>query len=139
MTAPRERPGGGHAGAEETELGAGGFDGQCSTEPTLDEALEDARRARDAGASDALNAAHGWARVHLERHLDELIRSGHTFTAETLRARAGTPLASSPNLIGSVILAASKAGRIERVGYRESTRPEARCRVLRVWRGVGDG
>lgn len=141
MTA-RESPGADHAGAGKPQKRGAGFDQERTThpghdQPSLEDALEDARQARDAGASDALNAAHGWVRVHLEEHLDELIRERVHFTAEDLRARAGTPLASSPNTIGSVILAASKKGRIECTGYRESTRPEARCRILRVWQGVG--
>lgn len=129
----------------ETEWGHGDSEGDSTTplaygeQPSLDDALEQARQARDAGADTALNAAHSWVRLHLEEHLDQLIRSGREFTAEDLRARAGTPLASSPNTLGSVILAASKQGRIECTGYCESTRPEARCRVLRVWRGTGNG
>lgn len=113
-------------------------------EPTLDDLLEQQRadeavRRRDEGAAQAQHGAHPWVRVHLERHLDRLIASGDRFTAETLRARAGDPLASHPNLIGAVILAASKAGRIQTVGYCESTRPEARCRVLRVWQAAPEG
>lgn len=105
-------------------------------EPTLDDALAEARAARDRGTSQADHAAHPWVRLHLQHHLDELIATGQPFTADTLRERAGDPIATDPNLIGALILAASKAGRITRVGYRESQRPEARCRVLRVWRGT---
>lgn len=142
MTTQRESPAGGNRrGSEASGSGGPGFEGEDTTDdqPDLFTALEEARRARDAGAEDALNAAHGWVRVHLQEHLDALIRSGQEFTAETVRERAGTPLASSPNVLGSVILAASKAGRIEHVGYTEATRREAHRRVLRVWRGVGGG
>lgn len=105
-------------------------------QPTLDQALAEARARRDRGADQADHAAHPWVRVQLQHHLDELIASGQPFTADTLRERAGDPIATEPNIIGALILAASRAGRIERVGYRESTRPEAHARVLRVWRGT---
>lgn len=104
-------------------------------QPTLDQALAEARARRDRGAGRADHAGHPWVRVQLQHHLDELIASGQPFTADTLRERAGDPI-GDPNLIGALILAASRAGRIERVGYRESTRPEAHARVLRLWRGT---
>jgi hypothetical protein len=98
--------------------------------------LEEGRRRRDDGVTVARAATHtGW-RLTVDRVIADLAATGDDFTAEDVRARAGDPLASSPNTLGAAIAAAVRAGVIEQAGYQQARRPEAHARVLRVWRGV---
>ncbi len=107
------------------------------TEPDLFTALEESRAQRDDGALAAETSLHtGW-RLWAEDELDRLIASGRAFTADDLRAVCGDPPdGQHTSGIGGLFLRASKADRVELAGYRPSTRPEARGRVLRVWRGA---
>jgi len=98
---------------------------------------DEARRLRDRGVETALNAADSRARGAAERALRELAESGRTFTSDDLRERVGAPLACRQNVLGALFLTAAQSGLIERVGYRQSTRREARGRELKLWRGTG--
>ena len=66
--------------------------------------------------------------------------AGVPFDAEDVRAHIEEhhPDARphSPNVIGATLGGLAYAGRIRAVGYRQSTRPTSRCRVLRVWQVV---
>ena len=111
------------------------------TEPTLEDALlaeqraDEGRRRRDEGTNQATNGAHPWVKANLERHLDRWISSGVPFTSDDLR-RDAEPIATNPNLVGALIRQASASGRIRMVGWRESSRPEARGRAVRQWQAV---
>lgn len=92
---------------------------------------------RDEGARAAeLSLDERWYQWAV-RELDRLIASGGTFDADDLRAVVGDPPdGKHVNGIGGLFLSASKRGRIVMAGYAPSTRPEARGRVLRVWRAA---
>lgn len=123
----------------ETEWGHGDSEGDSTTslshgqQPSLADALAE----RDQAARNAENSLHtGW-RLWAEHELDRLITSGSTFTADDLRAVVGDPPdGEHVNGIGGLFLRASKAGRIEFAGYAVSTRPAARGRPVRCWRGA---
>lgn len=102
-------------------------------EPTLHDALAEARR----GATNAELSLHtGW-RLWAETALAQLAATGRSFTADDLRAIVGDPPdGEHVNGIGGMFLRASRDGSIEFVGYKTSTRPEARGRPVRVWRGA---
>lgn len=137
MTPQREGPGA-EAGARKSDLGDGDFGGQDTTDdqPDLFTALEE----RDRAIRNAENSLHtGW-RLWAETVLEHLIDSGATFTADDLRAVVGDPPdGEHVNGVGGLFLRASKAGRIAFAGYKVSTRPAARGRPVRCWRGAGDG
>lgn len=111
------------------------FDAERDTIPA--DPLEQARVARDVGAQAAELSLHtGW-RLWAETELARLADSGEPFTADALRAVVGDPPdGEHVNGIGGLFLRASKAGRIEFVGYAVSQRPAARGRPIRVWRGA---
>ena len=89
------------------------------------------------GAKNAeLSLFTGW-RLWAEDELDRLIDTGRPFTADDLRSVVGDPPdGAHVNGVGSLFTNATRAGRILMVGYRPSSRPQARGRVLRVWRGA---
>lgn len=96
-----------------------------------------AEQLRDEGAGAAENSLDTRWRLWAEAELDKLISSRREFTADDLRAVVGDPPDGRHVCgVGGLFLRASKAGRLLMVGYRPSTRPEARGRVLRVWRGA---
>lgn len=140
--ARRSPPARGHRGAGETELG-GGFEGDSTAslgydEPSLDDALEQARQERDTGAGQAHNAVHSHWRVAAEEAIRRLADTGREFTVEDVTDRIGPP-PGHHNAIGGAFIAASKRGEIQAVGYRQATRRSAHARVIRVWRGGGHG
>lgn len=94
---------------------------------------------RDEGTADALAAASVPARQLLDDALEQLAVRGVEFTADDLHDLVDVdrlPLTGSPNVVGATFLRAAKAGRIRKLGYRASTRPASRGRVVAVWRGV---
>lgn len=106
-------------------------------QPTLDQALAEARARRDQGQADAVAALHPAWRVAAEAAIDELARAGAVFTADDVRDRVGHALGREhTNALGGLFAAACRAGRIVPVGYRQSTRADARGRVVRIWRGT---
>jgi len=63
---------------------------------------------------------------------------GFEFTSDDVRKNAwGAGEPHHPNCWGARIIAARKAGLIEKVGHRESARPAGHARTVAVWRGVG--
>lgn len=91
-----------------------------------------ARRARDHGTDGALWASSEWAQA-AQLVLEDLIASGQSFTSEDIRLVVGPP--PSPSALGALLLRASKAGRIECVGFEQSKRPSRHAGMLRRWRG----
>lgn len=103
---------------------------------TLDDALEEARRRRDEGRTRARTAAWpGW-KIAVERAITKLAASGREFTSDDVRRLAGEPLGTSPHALGGLIAAAAQRGEIIAVGFRQSTRPAAHARPIRIWRGA---
>ena len=98
---------------------------------------------RDSGVADVLAAdcsvTRDYARLVAEA-VATWSGSRATFTAEDVRAviEARHPGAEphSPNVISGAMKALAEAGRLVQVGWREASRPEARARVLRVWRAT---
>ena len=91
---------------------------------------------RSVGVRQALDGASLIGLVAGEEAIRKLARTGRPFTAEDVRALVGGPLGCRPPVLGALFLAAAKRGEIEPCGFRQATRPEARRRVLRVWRGA---
>jgi hypothetical protein len=91
---------------------------------------------RDEGVDQALNAADTRARLAGEDAIRRLAELGGPFTAEDVRELVGAPLGARPNLLPALFRQAARRGEIVAVGYRPASRPEARQRVLRVWRGA---
>ena len=94
------------------------------------------RKRRDRGVQargqrDPLFHAHAMAAIH------ELACCGGEFTSDDVHDRLGGWTPTHVNSLGSAIHAAVSSGIIERVGYRQSTRPEAHARVIAVYRGAG--
>ena len=69
-----------------------------------------------------------------DRAIHSLAAAGSEFTAEEVRAIAGSP--SRPNAFGARFCAASRRGEIVRVGYRQANRPSRHCHPIAIWRGV---
>jgi len=98
---------------------------------------------RNEGQADVLAAdaaAHrGYADL-IARAVDVFGGMGLDFDAEILRRWIGMNYPDarphSPNVIGATLGGLAAAGRIRAVGYRSSTRPSSRCRVLRIWQVV---
>lgn len=97
--------------------------------------MGEAAALRDAGMhqADLASLWDPWPR-EADRAIEELARRRVMFTAEDLRAMVGDP--DRPGLIGARILAAARAGIIERAGYVQASRPERRGGVVALWRGT---
>jgi hypothetical protein len=68
--------------------------------------------------------------------LEKAIADGNYFTVDELADRYGLITSKThPNQIGALVLAAQRAGRIERVGDRRTTDPAGRGRRVSLWRG----
>lgn len=76
--------------------------------------------------------------VHADRAMGKLIRAGEPFTADDfaglMRDTEARP--RTPNSIGSIFRTYATAGRIRRVGYRQSTQKRRKGGVIAVWRAV---
>ena len=98
---------------------------------------------RDSGVADVLAAdcsvTRDYARL-VRQAVDTFAGMDVDITAETIRGwiEATYPGARphSPNVISGAMKALAEAGRLVQVGWREASRPEARARVLRVWRAT---
>lgn len=88
------------------------------------------------GAERAIAGADPFWLDSAQRALDELIRRGHSFCADDLDD-LGVPRPDVGNRVGALFLRAARAGRVVRVGYQQSRRPEAAGRVITVWRAAG--
>lgn len=89
-------------------------------------ALEAALARVDAGAPAEWKDA---ARAVLAR----LAASGEPFTTDDVWALVAHP--PEPRAIGALIRTAAQAGRIRRVGWKVSERPECHCRPVAMWEG----
>lgn len=92
------------------------------------------------GMAEAQEAVPEWA-DRARAALYDLALSGEEFTSEELTARVGLPRVdvgqNRNNAVGAVVAAASRAGLIERVGYRRARRPALHAAVVTIWRGQG--
>lgn len=68
-----------------------------------------------------------------EAVLARLAASGEPFTTDDVWAALDQP--PEPRALGALIRAAAHAGRIRRVGWRASSRPECHCRPVAMWTG----
>lgn len=96
---------------------------------------------RDAGVADVLAADCSVTRDYaslVREAVDVYAGTDQDVTAETIRdwIEATYPGAQPhhPNVIPGAMKALAESGRLVQVGWREASRPEARARVLRVWR-----
>jgi hypothetical protein len=99
-----------------------------SDQLTLGDALKDTGMALADSA-----AAPDW-KARWDEAILELARGGLPFTSDEVRELAGPPT-DHPNAAGSRFAAAARAGVIERIGYRNSTRAVLHSHPLSVWRG----
>lgn len=70
--------------------------------------------------------------------IEDLAKSGMTFTADTLRAR-GIQEPRHPNQWGGLFQSASRRGLIAKADYSTSRRKSRHGGFLHAWRGVPDG
>jgi ribosomal protein L37E len=109
-------------------------------QPTLDDALAEARTRRDQGRRQAVAALPPAWRVAAEHAIDTLAATGQPFSADDVRDRVGHAMGRpADNSFGGLFAKACRAGRIEPAGYTQSRRVEGRGRVLRLWRGTPAG
>ena len=66
--------------------------------------------------------------------LARLAATGKPFTTDDVWAALPQP--PEPRAIGALIKSAAQAGKIYRVGWRSSSRPECHCRPVAMWEGV---
>ena len=66
--------------------------------------------------------------------LARLAGTGEPFTADDIWAAVDHP--PEPRALGALIRSAAQAGRIRRVGWRTSARPECHCRPVAMWVGI---
>jgi hypothetical protein len=101
------------------------------------------RHLRDVGMAQAAEHAGPTFREWAADVIGDLASRGEPFTSDHLeQAIEHDPNGIRPdsrNAIGAAFGAASRRGVIEPVGYTQSQRPEAHARVVRVWRGTGQG
>lgn len=83
------------------------------------------------GAQDA-RAPRYWL-AEAERVVLALARSGHTVTSDDLRERYQDEPSATGAAVGALFKRLAGQGQLELVGYRPSTRPQARGRVVGIW------
>lgn len=66
--------------------------------------------------------------------IERLAATGEPFTTDDVWQALPQP--PEPRAIGALIRAAAKAGKIRRVGWRESSRPECHRRPVAMWEGA---
>lgn len=66
--------------------------------------------------------------------LARLAACGEPFTTDDVWAALPQP--PEPRAIGALIRTAAQAGKIRRVGWRASSRPECHCRPVAMWQGA---
>ena len=81
-----------------------------------------------------LNADDLW-KEQADAAIDQLAATGEPFTADDVRD-LGVPDPASPKAWGARFLAASRQGRITRVGYVPSRRPSVHAHPIAQWRGA---
>ena len=89
-------------------------------------ALEDALARVEAGAPQT------W-RTAAEAVLAGLAATGKPFTTDEVWAMLPQP--PEPRAIGALMRHAARAGKIRRIGWRESLRPECHRRPVAMWTG----
>ena len=93
-------------------------------------AAEGMQRAADHADSAWLQAAN--------RIVQQLARSQEPFTTDQVwyRLEQAGVATHEPRALGAVMRRAAKAGLVEQVGYRPTSRPEAHARPIPIWRGT---
>lgn len=66
--------------------------------------------------------------------LTRLAATGKPFTTDDVWAVVPQP--PEPRAMGALIRSAAIAGKIRRVGWRASSRPECHCRPVAIWEGA---
>lgn len=88
--------------------------------------IQEGRKARDAGIDEATAAADAHWRAVAHGAVADLINEGESFTADDVwqRIHQLDPAAETHNnsALGGIILANVRNGRIQRIGYEQSTR-----------------
>lgn len=140
-----QRPDCGHLASAHSRL-VGCLDLDCDCDAldlgrprSLTEKAADTARGRELGrqGQETAQASHAmtvspegadWLK-RAEERLDQLIQSGQEFTADDVTELVG--VAPSPCAIGGLFRGRKRD--MKTVGFRESTRPVAHARALRVW------
>jgi hypothetical protein len=95
----------------------------------------DGRRARDTGIRSALDhRGANWDRQVIDQAVKHLARTGRVWSVDQLRSIL-PPV--DGQLMGARILAAAKAGTIERVGTTTVRHAAGHARRVATWRGTG--
>lgn len=73
---------------------------------------------------------------HAERAIANLAKTGQPFDADDIHRRIPPHItAHHPNVLPSLMHQARRAGLINHIGYRQSTRPSRHSGVIRIWQG----
>jgi hypothetical protein len=75
-----------------------------------------------------------WWTAEAERIVLALVDSGHSITSDDLRERYPDEPSATGAAIGALFKRMSNKGLLQLVGHCPSTRPEARGRVVGIWR-----
>lgn len=97
--------------------------------------LELGQALRDEGVRVANDNADDFWKATADQAIDHLAATGRPFTADDVRD-LGVPDPISPRAWGARFLAASRQGRIVRVGYVPSRRASVHAHPIAQWRGA---
>ncbi len=99
-----------------------------------DIAADDKAKGTEHPSQLALDAADPWVRASWRTAVETDAAAGYLFSADDTQVRYG--LADLGNGTGGIFMAAAKAGRIEKAGYRPSRKAGRNGGIVAVWRGV---
>lgn len=96
--------------------------------------MDEGRRRRDEGQERVDSHTDEAWKDAADAAIARLARTGRPFTAEDLTDLVGMP--PRHNAIGSRFTTAARAGLIEEIGYKQSTRAARHASRMLVWRGT---
>ena len=104
--------------------------------------LEEGKRLRDLGMNRALMGANEFYKQAFTICLDMSIDKGHRFSSDAVQVRLERYFpdakTKSRNVVGALMGAASRAGRIRAVGIKQSNRTTRQAGVIRIWEPTDD-
>lgn len=92
---------------------------------------------RDQAIAEAEDQAMPDWLAEVTRILNQLIHDGDEFTTDDIWAKLPAELTThEPRALGGLLKSAATTGRIHKVGYRPTTRPEAHARPIPIWKAT---
>jgi len=100
--------------------------------------LEEGERLRDLGMNRALMGADAFYKEAFSICLDMTIKKRHKFSSDAVQARLERYFpgakTKSRNVVGALMGAASRSGRIRAVGIKQSNRTKRHAGVIQIWK-----